>query len=134
MLAGAGAPVKVATHRGHRPGPALLADGRRIALLVTVGARKEAGATQAGVRQVGEIGEQNDEQRIAVVPASGGTLAPVSPADRYVYEYDWTPDGSGFVATSRARQWRQQLVGRRARPRSTPRPAQCTASPRQRCR
>jgi dipeptidyl aminopeptidase/acylaminoacyl peptidase len=27
-------------------------------------------------------------------------VVPVSPPDRYVYEYDWTPDGRGFVATS----------------------------------
>ena len=100
MLAGTGAPAIVTTIDGIAQTPRFSPDGRRIALLVTVGARKEAGATQAGVRQVGEIGEQNDEQRIAVVPASGGRLALLSPADRYVYEYDWTPDGSGFVATS----------------------------------
>jgi dipeptidyl aminopeptidase/acylaminoacyl peptidase len=90
----------LATIEGIAEDPRFSPDGRRIALLVTIGARKERGATQAGVRQVGEIGEQNDEQRIAIVPAEGGTLTPVSPADRYVYEYDWTPDGSGFVATS----------------------------------
>ena len=28
------------------------------------------------------------------------TSSPISPADRYVYEYDWTPDGRGFVATT----------------------------------
>ena len=75
-------------------------DGHSIALLVTVGARKETGATQAGARQVGEIGSANDEQRIAIVPAAGGAMRTVSPADRFVYEYDWTPDGKGFVATS----------------------------------
>ena len=79
--------------------PLLSPDGRSVSVLATFGARKEAGATQPGVRQVGEIGEQNDEQRIAVVPLTGGTLRPVSPADHYVYEYDWLPDGSGFVAT-----------------------------------
>jgi dipeptidyl aminopeptidase/acylaminoacyl peptidase len=100
MIAGTGAPVRIATIDGIAQEPRFSPDGRRIALLETIGARKEAGATQAGIRQVGEIGEQNDEQRISVVPASGGTLTPVSPADRYVYEYDWTPDGSGFVATS----------------------------------
>jgi dipeptidyl aminopeptidase/acylaminoacyl peptidase len=100
MLAGAGAPVTVTTINGIAQAPRFSPDGRRIALLVTIGARKESGATQAGVRQVGEIGEQNDEQRIAVVPTSGGALQPLSPADRYVYEYDWLPDGSGFVATS----------------------------------
>ena len=40
---------------------------------------RRSGATQAGVRQVGEIGETNDEQRIAVVPLAGGALRPVSP-------------------------------------------------------
>jgi dipeptidyl aminopeptidase/acylaminoacyl peptidase len=100
MLAGSGAPVIVTTIDGIAQDPRFSPDGRRIALLVTVGARKKAGATQAGVRQVGEIGEQNDEQRIAIVPASGGPLSLVTPADRYVYEYDWTPDGAGFVGTS----------------------------------
>ena len=80
--------------------PLLSPDGRSVSVLATFGARKEAGATQPGVRQVGEIGEQNDEQRIAVVPLAGGELRAVSPADRYVYEYDWLPDGKGFVATS----------------------------------
>ncbi|RST31421.1 S9 family peptidase [Sphingomonas ginkgonis] len=95
-----GATATLATINGIAQEPRWSPDGSRIALLATVGARKEAGATQAGVRQVGEIGEQNDEQRIALVPASGGAPAFVSPADRYVYEYDWLPDASGFVVTS----------------------------------
>ena len=99
-LVGAGAPATLTTIDGIAQEPRFSPDGRRIALLVTIGARKEAGATQAGIRQVGEIGEQNDEQRIGIVPVSGGTLSIVSPADRYVYEYDWIPDGTGFVATS----------------------------------
>ncbi|MBV9931820.1 MAG: S9 family peptidase [Alphaproteobacteria bacterium] len=98
MLAGRAAPL--ATIDGIAQSPRFSPDGRQIALLVTIGARKEAGATQAGVRQVGEIGEANDEQRIALVPAAGGVVRPISPPDRYVYEYDWTPDGAGFVATS----------------------------------
>ena len=75
-------------------------DGSRIALLVTLGAKKKTGATEAGAPQVGEIGETNDEQRIAVLPAGGGQLKPVSPADTYIYEFSWTPDGNGFVATA----------------------------------
>ena len=100
MLERGGAPATLTTVNGIAQDPRFSPDGWRIALLVTIGARKQAGATQAGVRQVGEIGEENDEQRIAVVPAAGGTLTPLSPPDRYVYEYDWTPDGRGFVATS----------------------------------
>jgi dipeptidyl aminopeptidase/acylaminoacyl peptidase len=101
LMAAAGkAAETLATVDGLAEDPLFSPDGSRIALLVTLGARKERGATQAGVRQVGEIGEQNDEQRIAILPARGGNLTPVSPPDRYVYEYDWTPDGRGFVATS----------------------------------
>ena len=75
-------------------------DGRTLSLLATVGAKKETGATAAGARQVGVIGAEEDAQRIATIPAAGGTLKLVSPDDTFIYEYDWTPDGKGFVATS----------------------------------
>lgn len=75
-------------------------DGKQVALLATVGARKLAGAVEAGARQVGEVGSNDDAQRIGVVAAAGGELRLVSPSDTYVYEYNWTPDGRGFVATS----------------------------------
>ena len=71
------------------------------------------GAIEAGAAQVGEIGENNDEQRIAVLPAKGGALKLVSPADTYVYEFDWTPR-QRFRRHVRERQWRQQLVDRDA--------------------
>lgn len=77
-------------------------DGRQLAFLATVGAKKLTGAVEAGARQIGEIGvaEQEDEQRIAVVSSSGGDFKLVSPSDTFIYEYDWTPDGKGFVVTS----------------------------------
>ncbi|MHC9420198.1 S9 family peptidase [Sphingomonas citri] len=75
-------------------------DGKRLAMLATYGAAKEAGATQAGIRQVGEIGEKSDEQRIVVVDLATGAVRPLSPAERYVYEYDWAPDGRTLVATT----------------------------------
>ena len=75
-------------------------DGAQLALLATVGAKKLTGATEAGAAQVGEIGTSEDEQRIAIVARSGGDVKLVSPADTFVYEYDWTPDGKGFVVTS----------------------------------
>src|SRR6201996_8161269 len=79
--------------------PRFSPDGTRVALLATVGAHKMVGATQASASLVGEIGEIEDEQRIAVLPAGGGELKLSSPADTYIYEYSWTPDGKGFVAT-----------------------------------
>ena len=82
--------------------PAFSPDGKTLAVLAVIGAHKDVGATQAAAPQVGEIGESFDEQRIAVIPAegAGASLRAVSPADTFVYEYDWTPDGRGFVATA----------------------------------
>jgi len=74
-------------------------DGATLAVLATARPRKIAGATQAGAALVGEIGAKTDEQRIAVIPVAGGPLKFLSPADTYVYEYDWTPDGKAFVAS-----------------------------------
>ena len=77
-------------------------DGKSIALQVVVGAHKQVGATQAGARQVGEIGLSSgtDEQRIGIVDIATGGLKLITPEDTWVYEYDWTPDGTGFVATA----------------------------------
>jgi dipeptidyl aminopeptidase/acylaminoacyl peptidase len=75
-------------------------DGRTLAMLATIGAKKETGATAAGARQIGEIGAEEDAQRIATIAAEGGNLKLVSPEDTFIYEYDWTPDGKGFIATS----------------------------------
>lgn len=81
--------------------PRFSPDGRTLALLEIVGAHKEVGATQAAAPQVGEIGESVDEQRIAVIPIDGNAPARmISPDDTFVYEYDWSPDGRGFVATA----------------------------------
>ena len=75
-------------------------DGTSLAALVTEGARKMTGAVEAGAAQVGEIGTANDEQRIVAIDVFHKTHRFISPADTYIYEYDWTPDGRSFVVTS----------------------------------
>ncbi|WP_031239393.1 S9 family peptidase [Asticcacaulis sp. AC466] len=97
-----GQPRIVTTLKGVAAKPRWSPDGSTIALLAVENARKQVGATQAGAARVGEIGAATatDEQRIATVPAAGGTLSFVSPDDTWVYEYNWTPDGKGFVATA----------------------------------
>ncbi|MBW8842247.1 MAG: S9 family peptidase [Sphingomonadales bacterium] len=93
----------IASVKGIAQTPRFSPDGKTIALLVTLDAAKESGATQPGVRQIGEIGEKSDEQRLAVFDLASAPVTevkPASPANRYVYEYSWTPDGTGFVATT----------------------------------
>ncbi|GAA3267841.1 hypothetical protein GCM10020258_38570 [Sphingomonas yabuuchiae] len=63
----------VATVEGLASTPRFSPDGKRVAMLITLGATKDVGATQAGARQVGEIGVANDEQRLAVVAIGRGT-------------------------------------------------------------
>jgi dipeptidyl aminopeptidase/acylaminoacyl peptidase len=75
-------------------------DGRTLAVLATEHPSKEAGPYGAQPSQVGDLDARpTDERRIAVVDPSHRALRLVSPGDRYVYEYDWAPDGKGFAAT-----------------------------------
>jgi dipeptidyl aminopeptidase/acylaminoacyl peptidase len=75
-------------------------DGKRIAILYTPGASRGAGPFEAAAPEVGVIGEHIDEQRLAVVDVATGAVTVLSPADLYVFEYDWSPDGAQFVATA----------------------------------
>jgi dienelactone hydrolase len=72
-------------------------DGR-LAMLATQSANKEVGPTQAGASPTQVADNNIHEQRIAIL--DGQRLTWVSPADLYVYEYDWLPDASGFVGTA----------------------------------
>jgi hypothetical protein len=72
-------------------------DGR-LAMLATENANKEVGATEAGAPIAGDLDTAALEQRIAVLDA--GSLRWASPPELFVYEYDWRPDGKGFVGTA----------------------------------
>jgi dipeptidyl aminopeptidase/acylaminoacyl peptidase len=72
-------------------------DGR-LAVLATESAKKEVGAVEAGAPVTGDADDAPPEQRIAIL--DHGALTWSSPADLFVYEYDWLPDGSGFVGTA----------------------------------
>jgi dipeptidyl aminopeptidase/acylaminoacyl peptidase len=71
-----------------------------LAMLATAGATKELGAVEAGAPIVGDLDAAPPEQRVAVLEQ--GKLRWASPPDLFVYEYDWKPDGRGFVGTAAA--------------------------------
>ena len=78
-------------------------DGQTVAFLAVIGAHKQTGATSPGAHLVGEIGAAatTDEQRIVTVPLAGAKEPTfISPADTWVYEFDWMANGKGFVATA----------------------------------
>ncbi len=76
-------------------------DGKTLAALATEHPRKLAGPTSPAAPAAGgdQDAQPTDKRRIAVLDAAAQSFRLVSPADRYVYEYDWTPDGTGFVVT-----------------------------------
>ncbi len=75
-------------------------DGAKIAVLFTENAPRAAGPLEPSTKDAGVVEEHIYEQRIAVVSAKAGEVKQVTPADTYVYEYDWAPDSDRFTYTA----------------------------------
>jgi dipeptidyl aminopeptidase/acylaminoacyl peptidase len=75
-------------------------DGRTVAVLFTENAVRVAGPLSAAAPAVGVIDDQVYEQRVMTVDVASGATKMVSPANLYVYEYDWSPRGDQIVATA----------------------------------
>jgi len=75
-------------------------DGKSIAFLFVEGSVQEPGALVPYKQDSGLVEEKFEEQRIAIAEVSTGAVRSVSPADLYIYEYDWSPDGKRFGATA----------------------------------
>jgi dipeptidyl aminopeptidase/acylaminoacyl peptidase len=93
-------PRQVTHLHGHLSTPRFSPDGRSVAFLYIEGRKGPAGPLQATARDAGVVGEHPEEQRLAVADLASGEVRTLSPADLYVYEYDWAPDGRSFAATA----------------------------------
>jgi dipeptidyl aminopeptidase/acylaminoacyl peptidase len=93
-------PEKHAELKGYVQGPRFSPDGSKISILFIEGMPRVAGPLQPMTPLAGVINEKIYEQRIATIELSSDHLAQVTPADMYVYEYDWTPDGQGWVVSA----------------------------------
>ncbi len=96
--ASGGAPRQLTNVRGQLDHLLWSPDGEAIAFLFIEGSTQEAGALVAYKPDSGVVEETVEERRIAVVEVKTGALRQVSPADLYVYDYDWSPDGKAFAA------------------------------------
>src|SRR6202158_4909708 len=72
-------------------------DGKRIALRFIEGVESK-GPLFPTARDSGVVQEKIHECRIAVVDPATGRVREVSPSDLFVYEFEWSPDGSTFAA------------------------------------
>jgi len=75
-------------------------DGKTLALLFTEHAPRTPGPLEPVAAETGVISQQIYNQRLTTIDFASGKVRQVSPADLYVYEYDWSPDGKTFVATA----------------------------------
>jgi len=101
ITAVAGGPArKLTSVKGFLQAPSWSPDGKSIAILFTENMTKTAGPLVAEEHPTGEIKDAFYEQRLAVIDLATGKLRQISPADTYVYEYDWSPDGQRFVVSS----------------------------------
>lgn len=91
---------KLTEVKGVLDAPGWSPDGKTLAMLLIENATRAAGPLAAETAETGVIKEAVTEQRLALVDVSGEKLRQISPPDMYVYEYDWSPDGSRFVVTA----------------------------------
>jgi dipeptidyl aminopeptidase/acylaminoacyl peptidase len=94
---GRGKPRKVGNFEGYLSDPHWSPDAKSIALLQIEGVTRVPGPTEASPPESGVIASKNFEQRLAVVNVATGAARSISPADMYVYEFDWSPDSKNLV-------------------------------------
>jgi dipeptidyl aminopeptidase/acylaminoacyl peptidase len=89
-----------ATFEGYAQTPRYSPDGKTISILYTEGMPRVAGPLQPMTPLAGVVGSKIYEQRLTSVDLASNKLTQVSPADVYVYEYDWLPDSSGWIGSA----------------------------------
>ena len=98
-VGGSAKPASLATLTGYAHALSFAPDGKAIGFLYVAGATRRTGATAAAKAQTGVIsGGDTNLQRVATVAIGGGTPQPISPDDRYVYEFSFSPT-SDRIAT-----------------------------------
>src|ERR1700722_5462237 len=95
-----GSAKKLTQVKGFLSTPSWSPNGKTIALLFTENATRAAGPLVAETPETGEIKDSFFEQRLALVDIGSGKFSQIPPADTYVYEYDWSPDGLRFAVTA----------------------------------
>ncbi len=95
-----GKPQQQTTLTGYLSHPTWAPDGKSIALLFIENANREAGPLVASHRDAGVVEEHFQEQRLTLIELGTRAVHLLSPADTYVYEYDWSSDSRRLAYTA----------------------------------
>ena len=97
----AGGMARQLTHlKGLLADPQWSPDGKQIAVLFTENLPRSVGPLDPVMHETGVVESKSYEQRLALIDVATGGTRQLTPADLYVYEYDWSPDGKTFAATA----------------------------------
>jgi dipeptidyl aminopeptidase/acylaminoacyl peptidase len=91
---------KLTSLTGSLTAPSWSPDGKTLAILFTENAPRTPGPLEPIPAETGAISQKIYNQRVTTVDFASGAVRQISPADLYVHEYDWSPDGRAFVATA----------------------------------
>jgi dipeptidyl aminopeptidase/acylaminoacyl peptidase len=91
---------KLTSIKGYLATPQWSPNGETIGILFTEDAPRASGPLQPRTVDVGVVEDHYFEQRLATVAVASGQLRQLTPADLYVYEYDWSTDGKQCITTA----------------------------------
>jgi dipeptidyl aminopeptidase/acylaminoacyl peptidase len=91
---------KLTDLKGTLDSPSWSPDGKTLTLLFVENAPRLPGPLEPMTPPSGVIDGKIYEQRLTTVDVATRRIRQLSPADLYVYEYDWAPDGKKLVLTA----------------------------------
>jgi dipeptidyl aminopeptidase/acylaminoacyl peptidase len=94
---GHGKARKTGNFEGYVRDPHWSPDGKSIAVARIEGVTRVPGAAEPTGPESGVIASKVVEQRLAIVTLATGAVRSISPADMFVYEFDWSPDSKNLV-------------------------------------
>jgi dipeptidyl aminopeptidase/acylaminoacyl peptidase len=101
VIDAAAGPSRQLTHlKGFLSSPGWSPDGKTIAMLFIENATRRSGPLVAETPDEGVVSEEFLEQRLTLVNPANATVRQISPADTYIYEFDWSPNAKQLTVTA----------------------------------